>query len=108
MGATSLHAYFPPPSLVDFIRTDVEGADVEVLRGIRHLSPEYRPLTLLKFDDEVILAGRSEPLCREPKVSSSEDLTRTVECYSATKKRGQVLRVLGRPGLIECLRTDDA
>lgn len=86
---------------MDFIRTDVEGADVEVLRGIRHLSPEYRPLTLLKFDDEVILAGRSEPLCREPKVSSSEDPTGIVECYSATEKRGQVLRVLGTRGLTE-------
>ncbi len=60
--ATSLDAYFPVGSNLDFVKIDVEGAEAKVLTGMRRLLSEARPVVVVEFHDEVGWAGRGELL----------------------------------------------
>lgn len=59
--ATSLDAYFAG-SCLDFVKIDVEGAEAQVLAGMRRLLREARPVVVIEFHDETGWAGRRE-LC---------------------------------------------
>jgi FkbM family methyltransferase len=59
--ATSLDAYFESDGLaVDLVKIDVEGAERQVLVGMRRLLRERRPELILEFHDEAGWAGRHE------------------------------------------------
>lgn len=58
--ATSVDAYFPPGSRVDFVKMDIEGAEAKALRGMRRLLQECKPLMLVEFHSEDGWAGRYE------------------------------------------------
>jgi FkbM family methyltransferase len=59
VGATALDSYFADKPL-DFIKLDVEGAEAEVLRGMRRLLRESGPAMAIEFHTETGWAGRSE------------------------------------------------
>jgi FkbM family methyltransferase len=61
VGATSLDRYFEGTGL-DFAKVDVEGAEADVLRGMRRLLHERRPALALEFHTEVGWSGRRELL----------------------------------------------
>ncbi len=58
--ATSLDAYFPAGSRVDLVKLDVEGAEAQVLRGMRRLLHEARPCVMVEFHNEEGWEGRRE------------------------------------------------
>ncbi len=60
VAATSLDAYFPPGSRLNFVKMDVEGAEALVLAGMKRLLRQTRPVVLIEFHDESGWAGRRE------------------------------------------------
>ena len=58
--ATSLDHYFPPSSILNFIKIDIEGAESFVLQGMRRILRELRPIILIEFHDEAGWSGREE------------------------------------------------
>jgi len=60
--ATSLDAYFPPNSRLDFIKIDIEGAESQALPGMRRLLREAKPFVLIEFHGEKGWASRHELL----------------------------------------------
>jgi FkbM family methyltransferase len=58
VGATSLDSYFAHGNL-NFAKIDVEGAEANVLRGMRRLLRESRPILAIEFHTETGWAGRS-------------------------------------------------
>jgi FkbM family methyltransferase len=61
VGATSLDSYFAERPL-HFVKLDVEGAEAEVLRGMRRLLRDRKPTLAVEFHTEPGWAGRSELL----------------------------------------------
>jgi FkbM family methyltransferase len=61
VGATSLDSYFAGNPL-EFVKLDVEGAEADVLRGMRRLLHGQRPTVAVEFHSDVGWAGRSELL----------------------------------------------
>lgn len=61
VAATSLDVYFSGKPL-DFVKLDVEGAEAEVLRGMRQLLRDRKPAMAIEFHTETGWAGRSELL----------------------------------------------
>lgn len=61
VAATSLDSYFGGKNL-DFAKVDVEGAEASVLRGMRRLLWESRPVLAMEFHTEVGWASRTELL----------------------------------------------
>jgi FkbM family methyltransferase len=61
VAATSLDAFFESDEVaVDLVKIDVEGAEKQVLEGMRRLLRERRPELVLEFHDEAGWAGRHE------------------------------------------------
>lgn len=60
VSATSLDNYFPPGSVLNFIKIDIEGAEALALRGMRRILRELRPVVLVEFHDESGWSGREE------------------------------------------------
>lgn len=60
--ARALDDYFPSGSRLDLVKIDVEGAEAQVLAGMRRLLRETRPVAIIEFHDEVGWAGRQELL----------------------------------------------
>ena len=60
--AISLDDYFPSGSRLNLVKIDVEGAEAQVLAGMRRLLREARPVALIEFHDEIGWAGRRELL----------------------------------------------
>lgn len=58
--ATALDEYFFSTRHVHFVKIDVEGAEAQVLAGMRHLLREHRPIVLIEFHDDVGWMGRQE------------------------------------------------
>lgn len=58
--ATSLDNYFPPGSVLNFVKIDIEGAESLALRGMRRILRESRPVVLVEFHDEAGWRGREE------------------------------------------------
>ena len=58
--ATSLDKYFPPGSVLHFVKIDIEGAEVLALRGMRRILRQSRPVLLVEFHDEAGWNGREE------------------------------------------------
>ena len=58
--ATSLDDYFPPGSRVDFVKMDIEGAEIQALRGMRRVLHECKPLVLLELHRDVCQAAIQE------------------------------------------------
>jgi FkbM family methyltransferase len=59
--ATSLDAYFESDGgAVDLVKIDVEGAEAQVLAGMRRLLKDARPALVVEFHDDAGWAGRSE------------------------------------------------
>jgi FkbM family methyltransferase len=61
VGATSLDSYFAELPL-HFVKLDVEGAEADVLRGMRWLLRERRPALAVEFHTEDGWTGRRELL----------------------------------------------
>jgi hypothetical protein len=61
VGATSLDSYFARNPL-EFVKLDVEGAEADVLRGMRRLLRGQRPTVAVEFHSDAGWAGRSELL----------------------------------------------
>lgn len=61
VGATSLDSYFAE-SRLDFVKLDVEGAEADVLVGMRSLLHEGKPTIAVEFHTEAGWAGRRELL----------------------------------------------
>jgi FkbM family methyltransferase len=61
VGATSLDSYFAALPL-HFVKLDVEGAEADVLRGMRRLLGERRPALAVEFHTEDGWAGRRDLL----------------------------------------------
>ena len=61
VDATSLDSYFGEGRL-DFAKVDVEGAEASVLRGMRRLLSESRPVLAIEFHTEVGWSGRTDLL----------------------------------------------
>jgi FkbM family methyltransferase len=59
--ATSLDSYFAERPL-HFVKLDVEGAEADVLRGMRRLLRDRKPTLAVEFHTELGWAGRSELL----------------------------------------------
>ncbi len=59
VGAVSLDEFCPPARLKapDFIKIDVEGAELSVLRGGAHLLDRFRPLLLLEMKEATLTAS---------------------------------------------------
>jgi FkbM family methyltransferase len=62
IGATSLDAYFPPGSRIDFVKMDIEGAEKLALVGMRRLLNECHPVVAVEFHDDLAWAKRDELL----------------------------------------------
>lgn len=62
VAATSLDAYFAIGSQVDVVKIDVEGAEADVIRGMRRLLNECRPSVLVEFHDELGWKSKDELL----------------------------------------------
>jgi FkbM family methyltransferase len=60
--AKALDDYFPPGSRLNLVKIDVEGAEAQVLAGMRRLLREARPVAIIEFHDEAGWAGRKELL----------------------------------------------
>ena len=60
--AISLDDYFPSGSRLHLVKIDVEGAEAQVLAGMRRLLREAVPVAIIEFQDEVGWAGRQELL----------------------------------------------
>ena len=58
--ARSLDQYFPPGSRLDFVKMDIEGAEVLALPGMRRLLREARPTVIIEFHGEAGWAARKE------------------------------------------------
>ena len=58
--AIALDDYFPSGSRLHLVKIDVEGAEAQVLAGMRRLLREARPVAIIEFHDEVGWAGRQE------------------------------------------------
>jgi FkbM family methyltransferase len=61
VGATSLDSYFAERPL-HFVKLDVEGAEADVLRGMRRLLRDRKPTLAVEFHTEPGWAGRNELL----------------------------------------------
>jgi FkbM family methyltransferase len=89
VAATSLDRYFGDGRL-DFAKLDVEGAENLVLRGMRRLLREQRPVLVVEFHTPEGWAGRAELLdagyrletpAGQP-VDSGPDATRVYQCLA--------------------------
>ncbi len=58
--ATCLDKYFVPSVRLDFIKIDVEGAEAQVLAGMRRVLRDHRPMIALEFHNDLGWAGRTE------------------------------------------------
>ena len=58
--ATSLDSYFSSDAPLHFVKIDVEGAEAQVLRGMRRILTNQQPIVLVEFHDEDGWEGRSE------------------------------------------------
>jgi FkbM family methyltransferase len=58
VAATSLDAYVASGERLDFVKIDVEGAEGQVLAGMRRLLREARPIVLIEFHDDEGWGGR--------------------------------------------------
>lgn len=58
--ATSLDAYFPPGFPVDFVKMDIEGAEIKALRGMRRILHQCMPLVLVELHRDVCRAAIQE------------------------------------------------
>jgi FkbM family methyltransferase len=94
--ATSLDAYFPPRSHVDFIKMDIERAEAQALRGMRRLLQECRAFVLVEFHDENGWAARQELFAAQCRLydltegrwlDSEIDVQRVYHCLAVPKER---------------------
>ena len=58
VAAVSLDEYFPPDARLDFVKIDVEGAEAMVIKGMRRLLQQSKPIVFVEFHDEQGWAGR--------------------------------------------------
>jgi FkbM family methyltransferase len=56
--AVSLDEYFPPGARLNFVKIDVEGAEGMVIKGMRRILQEARPVVFVEFHDDHGWAGR--------------------------------------------------
>jgi FkbM family methyltransferase len=93
--ATSLDAYFPPGSHLDCVKIDVEGAEGEVLAGMRRLLRETRPAVVIEFHDEAGWRGRYELLDADydlyaiggTRIDPNRDVERHYQCFALPQER---------------------
>jgi hypothetical protein len=99
VAATSLDAYFNGAT-VDLVKIDVEGAEAEVLAGMRRLLREKRSVLVIEFHDEAGWAGRQELLdagydlyeMDGTRLSASE-LARRYDCLALPSERPLTARI---------------
>jgi FkbM family methyltransferase len=62
VAATSLDTYFGLETRLELVKIDVEGAEGQVLAGMRRVLREARPVLVVEFHDEAGWEGRRELL----------------------------------------------
>jgi FkbM family methyltransferase len=94
--ATSLDAYFPEGSRVDFVKMDIEGAEAQALYGMRDLLRRSRPLLLIEFHDDSNWEGRHCLLDNDYRlldlsatswIESPQDSPRVYQCLAVPRER---------------------
>lgn len=100
--ATSLDAYFPPGSRLDFVKIDIEGAEAEAICGMNRLLEESRPLVVVEFHDEIGWAGREElfatgyclyDILNARWLDSELDVQRVYHCLAVPRERSTELGI---------------
>ena len=92
--AISLDEYFPGDSHVDLVKIDVEGAEGQVLRGMRRLLRAVRPLVVTEFHDDEGWRGRRELLDADyelyavdgKRLDATLDTERVYHCVAAPRE----------------------
>jgi FkbM family methyltransferase len=91
--STSLDAYFE--SRLDFAKIDVEGAEADVLAGMRRILREQRPVLAIEFHNETGWEGRRELFDASydlyeldgRRLDPERDTTRVYQCLAAPRER---------------------
>jgi FkbM family methyltransferase len=100
--ATSLDAYFPLGSRVDFVKMNIEGAEAQALRGMRRLLQKCKPLVFVEFHDKDGWNGREElfaahyylySLENAKWLDSERDIQRVYHCLAVPKERLKDIRI---------------
>jgi FkbM family methyltransferase len=92
VGATSLDSYFAKGQL-DFVKLDVEGAEADVLLGMRWLLHERKPTIAVEFHTDAGWAGRRELFDAGYRLE-----TLTGEAVDAGPRAERVYQCLALPG----------
>lgn len=101
VAATSLDAYFPPGSSLDFVKVDVEMAGAQVLDGMRRLLNSAHPIVLMEFHDEAEWDGRKELFAagydiydmKGKRLDPMDDYPRVYHCLAIPQERDMSKRV---------------
>lgn len=94
--ATALDAYFSVGSRLDLVKIDVEGAEAQVLAGMRRLLRDNHPVIFLEFHDEIGWAGRAELVAANYDLYTTAGVRidpvesqRLYHCYALPQARNQ-------------------
>ena len=94
--ATSLDAYFPEGSRLDFVKMDIEGAEARALHGMRDILRRTRPLLLIEFHDDTNWESRHHLLNSDFRlldlstmrwIDSPHSSPRVYQCLAVPKER---------------------
>ena len=93
--ATSLDCYFPVGSQLNFVKIDVEGAGAFVLRGMRRILQDQRPIFIIEFHDEDEWSARTELFSagyvlfntKGEQISQAADLQRIYHCLACPSEK---------------------
>jgi len=75
---------WPPDQPLDFVKCDVEGGELDVLRGARRIRKAHEPIWMLEFDKRFLAEAAIEPAEVADEVSN-------LLCWWRSEKNGWVL-----------------
>jgi FkbM family methyltransferase len=75
---------WPADEPLDFVKCDVEGGELDVLRGARRIRKNYEPVWMLEFDERFLTEANVEP-------AEVADEVADLKCWWRSDKDGWVL-----------------